>query len=50
MDAVEIGDRIFDASTAGENLDGTWEGQVKKKRFDGVLVLTRQNFLAGTGF
>ena len=31
MDAMEIGDRIFGASTPGENVDGAGEGQVKKR-------------------
>ena len=50
---MEIGNRIFHVSTAGEYVDGVGERQVKKKKkklFDGILVLTPQNFLTETGF
>ena len=41
MELPEIGDRIFGASTAGENVDGSGEAQVEKELFDGVLLLSR---------
>ena len=43
MDAMEIGDRIFGASTPGENVDGAGEGQVKKT-FDVILLLAETGY------
>ena len=37
-DTVEIGDRTFDASTAGKNVDKARQGRVKMKLFDSALL------------
>ena len=50
-DAMEIGDPIFDACTASENVDGAGEGQVKEKPFGQRFTSDpSKHFLTETGF